>query len=267
MNKFNLLLLCLFAFVSCGYSEREYQALLNENRELKAQVEEYKFELEQYKNTPDVLYAQAKQYIQNKDITKLSEVCDALKKYHPFSQECAKAVKSLNELNKQNEAKIAAELSKRRQAVTKLKKKYDDITSISWYYNPYFTHYNNSNHASIYMGQKGSEKPWLRLEMSYCGSDWIFFDSAYLSYDGNTLQIPFNEYRDKESDNSGSNVWEWIDVPVSDDILGFLKRMVDGKVVKMRLTGKYSYTKTLSSTEVNAIKDVLLGYDVLVKGE
>ena len=56
---------------------------------------------------------------------------------------------------------------------------------------------------------------------------------------------------------------EWIDVSVNDELLSFLKKMVNGKSVKMRLTGKYSKTRNLSSTEIKAIKDVLLAYDVL----
>ena len=39
--------------------------------------------------------------------------------------------------------------------------------------------------------------------------------------------------------------------------------MVNGKSVKMRLSGKYSKTRDLSVNEIKAIKDVLLAYDVL----
>ena len=56
----------------------------------------------------------------------------------------------------------------------------------------------------------------LRLKMSYSGDDWIFFKNAYLSYNGNTREISFNEYQEKESDNSGGEVWEWIDVSIDD---------------------------------------------------
>ena len=39
--------------------------------------------------------------------------------------------------------------------------------------------------------------------------------------------------------------------------------MVNGKSVKMRLSGKYTNTRKLTNTEIKAIKDVLLAYDVL----
>lgn len=99
--------------------------------------------------------------------------------------------------------------------------------------------------------------------MSYEGDDWIFFTSAYLSYDGNTKYIPFDEYREKKTDNN-TRVWEWIDVGVDDDLISYLNNMVNGKNVKMRLSGKYTHTRNLTSTEIKAIKDVLLAYDVLV---
>ena len=39
--------------------------------------------------------------------------------------------------------------------------------------------------------------------------------------------------------------------------------MVNGKSVKMRLSGKYTKTRNLSSSEIKGIKDVILAYDVL----
>ena len=39
--------------------------------------------------------------------------------------------------------------------------------------------------------------------MSYTGDDWIFFENAYLSYEGNTLEIKFDKYRNKETENKG----------------------------------------------------------------
>ena len=104
--------------------------------------------------------------------------------------------------------------------------------------------------------------------MSYEGEDWIFFENAFLSYDGNTKTIVFDRYRDKESDNGyGGRVWEWIDVSVSDELLAFIKDMVNGKSLKMRLSGKYTETRVLSYDEKVALKEVLLAYDVLKNGE
>ena len=101
------------------------------------------------------------------------------------------------------------------------------------------------------------------MKMSYTGDDWIFFENAYLSYDGNTREINFNKYENKESDNSGGEVWEWIDVSVDSYLHSYLKEMINGKSIKMRLSGKYTRTRNLSVNEIQGIKDVLLAYDVL----
>ena len=259
--------------VSCGPSQSEYNAVVNENKTLKAEVENLtaaidacKAEIEQYQTTPEILFSQAQSFIASKDISGLRSICSKLEKYHPASSEHKKAQDALQKLNDEIERAAAAEKAKRMKAVNKLKKQFDDVSGITWYYNPYFTHYNNSNHVSVYMGKIDSGKPWLRLKMSYYGDDWIFFENAYLSYDGNTIEIPFDKYKDKESDNY-TECWEWIDVPVSETILSFLKELVNGKTAKSRLSGKYSNTHTITKTEIDGIKDVLLAYDVLLNGE
>lgn len=254
----------VMTFIACGPSQAEYDKLVKANESLQQEIQSLKTEIENYQNTPDKLYKEAEQFIKAKDRVGLQEVINKFLKYHPTSNEYIKAQSALDKLTEAENARIKAEEAKRLQAVNKLRKEIDDINGITWYYNPYFTHYNNSNHVSIYMGKREHGKPWLRLIMSYYGDNWIFFDSAYLSYDGNTWEISFNEYEDKKSDND-SSCWEWIDVGVDEYLLAYLKEMVNGKTLKMRLRGKYQKDKVLSTAERNAIKDVLLAYDVLMQ--
>lgn len=264
-----LFLLALFSifFTSCSPSRRQFNELLSENKALKVKLAMLQEEIEKYEKSPDILYTQGAEYLKDKNRVGVAAICEELEKYHPTSPECAKLKSELAKLDNEIAKTEAAEKAKRMQAVNKLKKKEDDVEGITWYYNPYFTHYNNTNHASIYMGKRSSGTPWLRLRMSYAGNNWIFFEKAYLSYDGNTREIFFDKYDDKKTDNSGGGVWEWIDVGVDEPLLSYIREMVKGKSVKMRLSGKYTHTKDLTSTEINAIKDVLLGYDYLVNGE
>lgn len=143
-----------------------------------------------------------------------------------------------------------------------LRKTYDDVSNITWYENSYFTHYNNTNRTSVYMGVQDNNV-WLRLKMSYEGDNWIFFERAYLSYDGNTYEIPFDEYRNKKTENEGGRVWEWIDIQVSDELAGFITDMTSGQSVKMRLSGKYTETRTLSRNEIKAINQVMAAYNLM----
>jgi hypothetical protein len=269
--KHFVLIFFFFAVISCITPQRQIDVLIRQNDSLRGELLRQKdvldsclVELEQYKNTPDKLYAQVEDLVKRQDVIGLLTICQSLEKYHPSSVECKKAKLALDNLNSEMARQAAAEKAKRLQAVNKLKKDFDDVSGITWYYNPYFVHYNNSTHVSVYIGKKSTSAPWLRLKMSYYGNNWIFFENAYLSYDGTTISIPFDKYQEKKTDHY-TDCWEWIDVSVSDTLLSFLQQMIKGKVVKSRFDGKYTSTHILTKQEIKGIEDVLLAYDVLLK--
>lgn len=266
MKKTLLICVCILICSACNQSritelEQRIEQLQIENENLQKELDKYKY-------SPDKLLAEIKKSYNTSNQSQLSSLVAQMREYHPNAQELKQAVeyeqkltdKILLERQKEIEAQQRAE-RERLKAVDKLKKKFDDVSGITWYYNPYFTHYNNSNLCSLYIGHK-KNSVWLRLMMSYYGESWIFFDSAYLSYEGNTYNISFNEYEDKKSD-SDTETWEWIDVSVSADLLQFLQNAVKSGNIKMRLSGKYTKTRNLSKNELNGLKDVLLAYDVL----
>lgn len=257
---------------ACGPSVAEYENLKSENAVLKAQVDSLNKELDMFKYSPEKLLAEAQLLAQSEDVDMgdLRRILAQINQYHPGAAEGAKVQKLIDEIIAKDQALARAEQLKaekekqeRLKAVNRLKKERDDVQGITWYYNPYFTHYNNRNLVSLYMGQSSSNV-WLRLKMSYTGDDWIFFENAYLSYDGITREFPFNKFKDKKTDNSGGEVWEWIDLGVSSDDLAFLKNMVNGKSVKIQLTGKYSKTRTVSTNEIKAIREMIMAYEVLL---
>ncbi len=91
--------------VSCGPSQEQYDALLKENESLKSEVSNLnaaldvlKNEIEQYKTTPDILYAEAQKCIDSKDIDGLNAVISKFDKYHPASQEAQNAKAALVKL-------------------------------------------------------------------------------------------------------------------------------------------------------------------------
>lgn len=277
-----ILLIALMIFQACDNGTKvqiedlqsQICSLQKVNDSLSNEIKRIQVELDNYRMAPEKLCANIDELFKNEDLSSLKKIQTSLKQYHPESAQCRMVSEYVskieNKIQKRNEEerikqeKAAKEAEAvRLQAVNKLKKSHDDVSGTTWYKNPYFTHYTNSNKTSVYMGIKEGSKPWLRLKMSYEGDNWIFFEKAYLSYDGNTKEIIFDKYKDKESDNSGGKVWEWIDVAVDDFLLVFLREMVNGKDVKMRFTGKYSNTRTLSKNEIKGIEDVLLGYDVL----
>jgi len=169
-----------------------------------------------------------------------------------------KKKKEERERERDKELKIK-QVQEKKYPLTKLKKYHDDISGVTWYHNPQFTHEENNNLVSIYLGHKGKSN-WLILKMSYVGDNWIFFEKAYLSYDGNTHEVIFDKYKDKKKENGSGSVWEWIEVPVSTTTERYLRAFASSKNAKMRLSGKYTKTRRLSANERQGILDILDGY-------
>ena len=267
-----LLLTPIIYLTSCSDKEKE--------AELEAEIIELSTQLDECENGSDKLLAAIEIADKKKDNMEVKILFEEIEDRHPESKEYtlarkiydkiiaeekAKKDKLLREIKlKEKEEKKKNELAKkeRLRSLNKLKKNFDDVSGITWYKQPYFTHYSNTNLTSIYMGEKGSSK-WLILTMSYAGDDWIFFDNAILSYDGNSKTISFDKYKDKETDNSGGSVWEWIDVSVDNGLESFLREFAKSKNAKMRFSGKYTKTRTLTYNERRGIVDVLNGYDAL----
>jgi len=264
MKRTFLLLTIIFALGACSDKEKE--------AELENRITELETQLDDCKNGADKLLAKMKIAFEEEDFESVKTIYSEIQNRHPETEEFKEAkslhdkVLDIEEEKRKEEERIAAkEKAEKLKALNKLRKKYDDVSGITWYKQPYFTHYTNTNLTSIYMGDNGSSR-WLRLMMSYKGDDWIFFERAYLSYDGNTKEIVFDKYDDKETENSGGGVWEWIDLTITKDVEMFLREFAKSKDAKMRLTGKYTKTRNLTYNERQGILDVLNGYDALDQG-
>ena len=271
MKRLIILIIVFASLVGCVSKQRETE-LLDKITELETQLDEYQ-------NGADKLHAKMKLNYDKNEFKLCKDVYLVMEKRHPDS-DLFNEVKTLydkiikNEKAKIEKERLIAERKAREEklkadrekqaklkALKKLRKKKDDVSGITWYKQPYFTHYTNTNLTSIYIGDKGSYR-WLRLMMSYKGDEWIFFKRAYLSYDGNTKEIIFDQYKDKETEND-SDVWEWIDLEVNKDVESFLREFAKSKNAKMRLSGKYTETRKLTWKERQGIIDVLNGYDAL----
>jgi outer membrane murein-binding lipoprotein Lpp len=271
MVLITLTITILFIITGC-VSQREYDKINTHNEQLKTENEELKAELDELLNGSERLLSNMKLSYDEKDFEEAKNVYAILKEKHFDSEEFSEATLLYNEITnfeqeEEEKRKQEEEILKqeRLQALEVLVKENDDVLGITWYYQPYFTHYNNRNLMSIYMGQKDSIV-WLILKMSYQGDNWIFFEQAYLSYEGNTLEVVFDKYENKETENEGGGVWEWIQVPIDDSMIDFLEKFAQSTEAKMRLSGKYTETRTLSEDEKQGIIDILNGYYALKDG-
>lgn len=263
MKKVFLILSAVF-IISCNSVELKHENERLNQKVLDLQVENttLKAELSKYEMNPELLLSKAKDAEAVRNIDELQKILMNLTEYHPNSKEKTEVSVMVNKLQELTRKEAEEVENKRLKAVNNLKRDHDDVSGVTWYKNPYFTHYNNRNLVSVYIGERDNVV-WLRLKMSYTGSDWIFFDKAFLSYHGNTIEIKFDKYEDKKTEIGNGGVWEWIDVSVNDSDISFIKNMAKVSDSKMRLSGKYSKTRNLSANERKAISDVLLAYEVM----
>lgn len=273
MNKLATLVLCIIVLSGC----------MNTTKKLEDRIAELETELDDCQNGADRLLGQIKTHYSNGDFNKIESLYSQIAKRHRGSSEqieaeaiFSKARSSMDSIKQVEEkaeeeqriketAKAEAAEKSRLAALRKLKRNVDDVSGITWYYQPYFTHYTNTNRTSLYIGSKPGTYPWLRLMMSYTGDDWIFFERAYLSYDGNTKEVIFDRYSESDRDNGSGGVWEWLEISPDTEMVRFLKKMAESPNAKMRLTGKYSKTRTLSDSERKGIREVIQGYEALMR--
>jgi hypothetical protein len=275
MKNLILLLTTIILLLSCSDKKKEAQ--------LENQITELQSQLDKCINGADKIHAKVKLAFEQNDLIKFKGLYIEMEERHPDSKlfvevkdiydkiikdEKEKAEKErllIEKKERVNKLKAEKEKQSKLKALKKLRKKLDDVSGVTWYKQPYFTHYTNTYLTSIYMGEKGNRR-WLRLQMSYKADDWIFFEKAYLSYDGITKEIVFDKYDEKETDNGSGGISEWIDVKVSSDMESFLREFAKSKKAKMRFSGKYTKTRTLTHNEKIGILDILNGYDVLESG-
>ena len=191
----------------------------------------YRFLKSRHRNTPEYKEAEsicskaallAEMYIafENKEFATVKILYEFLKSNHRNTLEFKEAeriyskAEYIQRTEKVEEAAHKAEVDRKTKLTAlkrlRLKKTVDDIYGITWYTQPYFEHFNWDNGISMYLGDNGTQH-WLRLKMSYGGDDWIFFENAYLSYDGNTKEVLFDEYDDKKTEVGNYADFGWAD--------------------------------------------------------
>lgn len=271
MRKLLLISICTILFFSCSNT-----------KELESKITELEQALDECQNGADKVFGKLQNAFESENHKEVISLYATLLDKHPGSSESKSAkdivIRSeeiierteLEEIEKRKKSELEEKerLEKERKeklaSLNKLKKSFDDVSGVTWYKQPYFIHYTNHSKVSIYMGQRGSDTPWINLMMSYAADDWIFFTNAYLSYDGETREIAFDKYDDKETDNDSGGISEWIvRKSISPAMIGYLEEFAKSPNAKVRFTGKYTKTRVLSANERKGITDVINGYKAL----
>jgi tetratricopeptide (TPR) repeat protein len=206
------------------------------------------------KITPTLLnqnQVQIQKYISKKQFTDAKEQLNDLISLYSGKNDV------LDELMK--DYNVISELEKKQsqQALSKLSKRYDKFQDITWYSSPNSPRYRNYNGFYIYFGASDNSKSPLRLVVQYESDDWLFIESAAVNVDGVNYSISGDWERDHDS-----RIWEWIDEALDDREM--IEAIIKSKSSVVRFDGRQYYnTRTISATQKQAMRDVLLAFDGL----
>ncbi len=147
---------------------------------------------------------------------------------------------------------------------------HDQVTAIDWYYPKAYPYYTADNlwgvdirsFALPYLGQDKNGQLWMRLVCHYYGDDWIFFDRAIFSIDGENQVKSFSR-SDLNRDHDGGYVWETADIAAGSSEQEMMWDVVNSTQTIVRLEGNYVYDLTVSDTDKAAMREILTCYEAL----
>lgn len=270
MNRITLITIATALILgSCGVPQEDFDKLQSENKELKQQLEECQF-------GAGKLLSQATAFFDDKKYEKCKSEINILLEKHSGSSEAEKGKelfeKANLELEKLAEAKKREEVERVRKekqrlanATKKMRKKYDDMKGITWYYDKTSPKYVNSRtNVNAYIGKRDNGSPFMRLVIQYVADDWLFIEKYIIKVDGKTYTITEEKYGEIETDNGSGGIWEWLDRSVDTDEYEIIKAIANGKNVKIRFSGKQYYKdRTVSYKEKVALKNIIDAYEAL----
>lgn len=194
-------------------------------------------------------------------IDALSDLEDTVGRSETLQEESIRVTKLITA--KQNRA---AEAKKRevQRAIDALRKETDTFEGITWYHDRATYSSYAGNKFLLYMGQRESGAPWLRLRFMMYDEWWHFFESIVVDVDGSKYYFTPG-YSDVKRNNGGGDIWEWWDKSPTTYDIQMLNKIVDSKSTRIRyINGDNFYEeRTVSSSQKKALRNVLTAFDAL----
>lgn len=271
--KKNILLaiLILSILVSCGVPQADFDKLKEENEKLKKEITECQL-------TASQILEQANEYYDALDYSKSKDKLITLIDKYPNSRETKKGKDLLQKIEKEiieNSKALEKDQIKEnnnedyKNAISKMKKKYDVGNEVTWYSDKSSNYANDQNYIQTYIGKKEKRRPWLALSINYfTKNDWLFIQRVEIIVDGKTYEI--EEYTPGEfnSKEEAGGKREWIERVIKGLDMPMIKALASGKDAEIKFVGKDDLdTRKISNEEKKAIKNVLEAFEALEKTE
>jgi hypothetical protein len=139
-----------------------------------------------------------------------------------------------------------------------LKKTYDGVEGITWYFDPSVYNLAQSK-VELYIGQREEGPPWLRFKIYHrYGSDlsWLFIDSYVFKIDGERFQVTPKFDQIRRDDGNGAK-WEWYD-NWARDWKPLVNRLISGDTALLRCDGDSRVVdRTITTLEKSGLRNVL----------
>ncbi len=104
---------------------------------------------------------------------------------------------------------------------------------------------------------------WLRFKVRFYGNKWLFVKSFKVAAGDYRWQSPRLNFK---RDHSHGNVWEWVDVPMKEEYLSLLKKVVSTEESIIRFQGnQYYHDHEINSEQKKSIAWVLNLYGLIEK--
>ncbi|WP_052362689.1 hypothetical protein [Falsirhodobacter sp. alg1] len=156
----------------------------------------------------------------------------------------------------------ASEVQQRSALLRKLTREIDEFNGITFYKHPSEPRYADTRTYFLpYLAEKDG-RVWMRFEAHYTSDSWLFVQSLSFNVDGEIRRFPSADWkRDHDSE-----IWEWADVLVNDDLRELLVEIANSSQTIARFDGQQYYDDmTVRASDKQAIKDMLAAEDLLEK--
>ena len=207
----------------------------------------------------------SKALVRNKDLSGATTLVTTAASKAPNSEAIKTERSRVAELVRAEQAaRKKAEEEAKKRAVNAMFIKEDTFENIKWYYDKNTYSRFAGNKFLLYMGQRGSGTPWLRLRFQMYDDRWHFFERIVVDVDGSKYYFEPG-YSEVNRDNGSGNIWEWYDHDPSSRDLAMIEKIIDSNSTRIRyIDGDNFYReRTVSSAQKKAFSNVLLAYEAL----